>query len=63
MKYLAVLFFISSLISSCRDQNNKEQKMIPVEADSGIGDGAPPLDSLLKAQKDSLQLQQPKDSL
>lgn len=62
MKKIAFLLLIALGVSACREQK-KEEKMIPVEADGGIGDGAPSLDSLLKAEKDSLQLQQKKDSL
>ncbi|RDK84903.1 hypothetical protein C8D94_104287 [Marinirhabdus gelatinilytica] len=50
------------LAMACREINNTNEKMMPVEADGGIGDGAPSLDSLLKAQKDSVNIQQ-KDSL
>jgi len=62
MRKIAFLLLITLCITSCREQK-KEKNRIPVEADGGIGDGAPSLDSLLKAEKDSLQLQQKKDSL
>lgn len=56
------LIFIFALTISCREQVKNEEKMIPVEADGGIGDGAPSLDSLLKKQEDSLQIKS-KDSI
>ncbi len=62
MRKIACLILILTLAISCREQVKKEEKMIPVEADGGIGDGAPPLDSLLQNQKDSLQTK-PKDTI
>ena len=62
MKKIAFLLLLFTLVLSCREQNTKEEKMIPVEADNGIGDGAPSLDSLLQNQEDSLQVK-PKDSI
>tara|TARA_A100000171_G_C2135993_1_gene150289 strand:- start:2557 stop:2745 length:189 start_codon:yes stop_codon:yes gene_type:complete len=62
MKKIAFLLLLMIAFTSCREQK-KEEKMMPVEADGGIGDGAPPLDSLVKAQKDSSQLQQKNNSL
>ncbi|MAN58223.1 MAG: hypothetical protein CMC08_00115 [Flavobacteriaceae bacterium] len=53
MKIVHILLVTTFLISSgCVDK--KEQKKlerIPVEENNGIGDGAPPLDSVLKAEK------------
>ncbi|WP_432410225.1 hypothetical protein [Rasiella sp. SM2506] len=62
MKNILFLVIIFTLAISCREQVEKEEKMIPVEADGGIGDGAPSLDSLLQNEKDSLQTK-PKDTL
>ncbi|MAZ72968.1 MAG: hypothetical protein CMC70_07450 [Flavobacteriaceae bacterium] len=51
--YFIVLIAIATI--SCRNQQKTDDTMIPVEADDGIGDGAPSLDSILKAQNDTLQ--------
>tara|TARA_R110002012_G_scaffold322045_1_gene554208 strand:+ start:157 stop:348 length:192 start_codon:yes stop_codon:yes gene_type:complete len=63
MKIIAILVLILSIAFGCRDQKNVEEKMIPVESDGGIGDGAPPLDSLIDQQEKNKQVEQLKDSL
>ncbi len=55
MKKISLLLFIFLLAVSCRDQEATDEKMMPVEADGGIGDGAPSLDSLLQNEEDTLQ--------
>ncbi|MCW8982388.1 MULTISPECIES: hypothetical protein [Altibacter] len=57
MKIKILAIFVLIAIAACTDKKKKDAEvMIPVEADGGIGDGAPSLDSLLQeeAKKDSL---------
>ena len=51
MKKLYALLLLIVVTYACREQQNKQEEMMPVEADGGIGDGAPSLDSLLKTEK------------
>lgn len=51
MKKAWCILLFAWLLIGCRDQKEQKQEMIPVEADGGIGDGAPSLDSLLHEEK------------
>ncbi len=63
MKYILIVLILSSFIfSNCRSKK-AEEKMIPVEADGGIGDGAEPLDSLLKYQTPPVISKENRDTL
>lgn len=63
MKILAIILITILLFStSCREQKNAE-KMIPVESDGGIGDGAENLDSLLKYQTPPIISEKTRDTL
>ncbi|GEQ86857.1 hypothetical protein ULMS_23650 [Patiriisocius marinistellae] len=63
MKLIHITFILSCVfLLNCREQK-KEEKMIPVEADGGIGDGAPSLDSLLKHQTPPVISEKKRDSL
>ena len=48
------------LASTC-GESKKEEKMMPVEPNNGIGDGAPSLDTLLKYQTPPIV--SPKDTI
>ncbi|MCH2489764.1 MAG: hypothetical protein MK211_06405 [Flavobacteriales bacterium] len=68
MKKLYLLVLLSTCLLACTDKKKKEdEKMIPVEADNGIGDGAPSLDSLLEYRtppvSDTTLLNKPKDTI
>jgi len=63
MKKLCALLLLTLFIFACREQQNKQEDMIPVEADGGIGDGAPSLDSLLEAEKAQDTISHKNDSL
>ncbi|WP_339832744.1 hypothetical protein [uncultured Altibacter sp.] len=61
IKILALLILI--VVASCTDKKKKDDEvMIPVEADGGIGDGAPSLDSLLQEEANKDSLVPPNDS-
>tara|TARA_R110002072_G_scaffold1587_1_gene13348 strand:+ start:154321 stop:154512 length:192 start_codon:yes stop_codon:yes gene_type:complete len=47
MKYFILIFFTLLLVLSCRDNKKETPQPMAVEPNNGIGDGAPPLDSLL----------------
>jgi hypothetical protein len=48
MRYIWILAIV--LFCNCTEKK-KETEMMPVEADNGIGDGAPSLDSILQKEK------------
>jgi len=62
MRFILIIILAAGLLVQCRDKKEETPKMMPVEADGGIGDGAEPLDSILKRQEEALE-QQVKDSL
>ncbi|MCT8340098.1 hypothetical protein MG296_08520 [Flavobacteriaceae bacterium TK19130] len=49
MKLLLPLLALFLMAATCDDkkEQQKDEEMIPVEKDNGIGDGAPSLDSIL----------------
>lgn len=50
-----LLFGLLLFMANCTDKKKKsEPEVMPVEADNGIGDGAPALDSLLTEPVDTL---------
>ncbi|MDC7996313.1 hypothetical protein [Altibacter sp. HG106] len=55
MRKLLFLLVLVSMISCTDKKKQDKDEMMPVEADGGIGDGAPPLDSVLVKHKDSLR--------
>ncbi len=62
MRFTIMIILAVGLLVQCRDKKEETPKMMPVEADGGIGDGAEPLDSILKRQDEATK-QQLKDSL
>jgi len=52
---LVIILSLVLVLTGCTDKKKEQPDAIPAEADNGIGDGAPSLDSLL--------LQEPKDTL
>jgi hypothetical protein len=54
LKYYIGVFLITSVMTNCRDTKKDEEVKMPVEADGGIGDGAPSLDSVLEHQKPAI---------
>ncbi len=63
-----VLFIVVLILTVTGCRNTKQSpEMMPVESNDGIGDGAPPLDSLLQYQTPPIMnrdtINKPKDTI
>ena len=63
MKYVIIAIFSFLFLFSCTEKKKEQPKMIPVEANHGIGDGAPSLDSLLQKETHSFISEEKSDSI
>jgi len=63
MKHLIIPIFSLLFLISCTDKKKAQPDMMPVEADNGIGDGAPSLDSLLQKENNSFISEEKSDSI
>ena len=52
---LVLIVFGFAVLGCTNKKKEKETEVLPVEADNGIGDGAPRLDSLLTDPVDTLK--------
>jgi hypothetical protein len=63
MKYLLISIFSLLFLFSCTEKKKEKPDMMPVEADNGIGDGAPSLDSLLQKENNAFISEEKSDSI